>query len=97
MAYLHIRVMLAELVRWRRQANCYGLSLSEYVRAIMNRAKVRVVAVADPEHLAELKRQGNNLNQLMHAINGGFPVEAARVEAVLSSLHALYRREIERG
>ncbi len=97
LAYLHIRVMLAEVVRWRRQASRYDLSLSEYVRTTMNRAKVRVVAVADPEHLAELKRQGSNLNQLMHAINGGFPIEAARVEAVLRSLHALYRREIERG
>ncbi len=67
--------MIAEVVRWRRQASRYGLSLSEYVRTTMNRAKVRVVAV----------------------INGGFPIEAARVEAVLSSLHALYRRKIERG
>jgi hypothetical protein len=89
--------MLAEVVRWRRQASRYGLSLSEYVRTTMNRTKVRVVAVADPEHLAELKRHGSNLNQLMHAINGGFPIEAARVEAALSSLHTLYRREIERG
>ena len=97
LGYLQIRVMLSELVRWRRQASRYRLSLSEYVRTTMNRAKVRVVAVADPEHLAELKRQGNNLNQLMHAINGGFPIEAARVEVVLSSLHTLYRREIERG
>jgi hypothetical protein len=97
LGYLQIRVMLSELVRWRRQASRYRLSLSEYVRTTMNRAKVRVVAVADPEHLAELKRQGNNLNQLVHAINGGFPIEAARVEAVLSSLHMLYRREIERG
>jgi acylphosphatase len=97
LAYLHIRVMLAELVRWRRQASRYKLSLSEFVRTKMNDGKVRVVFVADPDHLAELKRQGENLNQLMHAINGGFPIEAARVEAVISSLQALYRREIERG
>ncbi len=63
----------------------------------MNRAKVRVVAVADPDELAELKRQGNNLNQLMHAIHNGFPIASARVEDVLHALHTLYRREIERG
>lgn len=97
LANLHIRVMLSEMARWRRQAGRYGLSLSEYVRSTMNRANVRVVAVADPAQLAELKRQGNNLNQLMHAINGGFPIDAARVEAVLSSLHTLYRQEIDRG
>lgn len=63
----------------------------------MNNSKVRVVAVADPELLAELKRQGGNLNQLMHAINAGYPISPARVEATLQALHALYRREIERG
>lgn len=94
---MEVRATQGELARWKRQAERYSPSLSEFVRSIMNRAKVRVVAVADPAHLSELKRQGNNLNQLMHAINGGFPIEAARVEAVLSSLHALYRREIERG
>ncbi len=97
LAHLQIRVMLAELVRWRRQARRYGLTLSEYVRTTMNHAKVRVVAVADPDYLAELKRHGNNLNQLMHGVHAGFPIEPARVEAVLSSLHALYLREIERG
>lgn len=89
--------MLAELVRWRRQARRYGLTLSEFVRTTMNRGKVRVVAVADPNYLAELKRHGNNLNQLMHVIHAGFPIEPARVEAALASLHALYLREIERG
>ena len=97
LAYLHIRVMIGELVRWRRQASRYGLSLSEFVRLTMNKGRVRVVAVADPEHLSELKRQGNNLNQLLHAIHGNFPMEPARVEAVLLALHTLYRREIERG
>ncbi|CAN0472725.1 unnamed protein product, partial [Phaeothamnion confervicola] len=94
---MEVRVMLGELVRWRRQASRYGLSLSEFVRTTMNGGRVRVIDVADPEHLAELKRQGNNLNQLIHAIHGNFPMEPARVEAVLSSLHALYLREIERG
>ena len=63
----------------------------------MNRAKVRVVAVADPAELAELKRQGTNLNQLIHAINAGYPIAPARVEQALLSLQTLYRREIERG
>jgi len=63
----------------------------------MNREKVRVVAVADPELLAELRRHGNNLNQLMHAIHAGFPIAPQRVEACLEALRALYAREIERG
>jgi acylphosphatase len=89
--------MLGELARWKRQAGRYGLSLSEFVRSKMNNGTVRVVAIADSAQLAELRRHGNNLNQLVHAIHAGFPVAPARVEAVLNELHALYRREIERG
>lgn len=63
----------------------------------MNGHQIRVVAVADPEVLAELRRHGNNLNQLMHAIHAGFPVPPARVEACLEALRTLYTREIERG
>ena len=97
LGYLHIRVMLAELIRWKRQASSYGLSLSEFVRTKMNNAVVRVVAVVDPALLAEYKRHNNNLNQLLHAIHGGFPVDPARVEAAVASLHTLYRRDILRG
>lgn len=63
----------------------------------MNAEKVRVVAVADPELLAELRRHGNNLNQLMHAIHAGFPIAPARVTECLDALRTLYAREIERG
>lgn len=89
--------MLGELGRWRRRAARHGVSLSEFVRALLNGDAVRVVAVADPAVLDELRRQGNNLNQLMHAIHAGFPVATDRVERTLASLHALYLREIERG
>lgn len=89
--------MIGELVRWRRQASRYGLSLSEFVRITMNKGRVRVVAVADPALLAELKRHNNNLNQLLHTVHSNFPMDKARVEAVLLALHTLYRREIERG
>ena len=63
----------------------------------MNGEKIRVVAVTDLELLGELRRHGNNLNQLMHAIHAGFPVAPRRVEACIEALRALYAREIERG
>lgn len=97
LAFLHIRVLNAELRRWQRRAARYGFTLSEFVRATMNAEKVRVVAVADPELLAELRRHGNNLNQLMHAIHAGFPIAPARVTECLDALRTLYAREIERG
>jgi Ni,Fe-hydrogenase maturation factor len=97
LAYLHIRVMLAELVRWRRQAKRFGLSLSEYVRAKMNNGKVRVVMVTDPALLAEYKRHNNNLNQVLHLWHSSYPVAPTVVIAAISDLHKLYRRDLERG
>lgn len=89
--------MLRELARWRRQATRYDLSLSEFVRRVMNNARFEVAMTADPQLIHELKRYGNLLNQLLHPIHGGYPVDPARVEAALASLHGLIRREIERG
>lgn len=89
--------MLGELRRWKRRAASYGLTLSQLVRAVLNGDAVRTVSVADPTVLHELRRHGNNLNQLMHAINAGFPVAPERVEKAVFALHALYLREIERG
>ena len=97
LARMDVRVMLAELIRWKRLASSYKLSLSEFVRARMNNTKIRVVAVTDPALINEYKRHNNNLNQLLHAIHGGFPIDASRVEAVIAALHALYLRDIERG
>lgn len=89
--------MKGELRRWKRQAARYGLSLSEFVRSVMNNSKIRVAMVADPQLLYELKRHGNLLNQLLHATHAGFPVDPKRVETVIGALHALYGHEIERG
>ncbi len=89
--------MLSELVRWRRQASRYRLSLSEFVRTRMNDGKVRIVMVADPAMLVEYKRLGNLFNQLLHLIHSGYPVDPARVDAVIDAIHRLILRDIERG
>jgi len=89
--------MLSELRRWKRQARRYDLSLSELVRSIMNHSDIRVVAVADPQLLHELKRHGVLLNQLLHATHAGFPVDPRRVEATIGALEALYAHQIERN
>lgn len=97
LGYLQVRVLLSELRRWRREAARYGLSLSEFVRRIMNNKKVEVAMTADPVLIHELKRLGNLQNQLQHAINAGYYVTPARVERVLDALHELLRRELARG
>lgn len=62
----------------------------------MNGGKVRIATVADPALLEELRRQGNNLNQLMHAINAGYFIHPSRVEAAIDALQTLYRQEVGR-
>lgn len=94
---LQVRATVAEIFRWKRRAAGFGITLSELVRATMNKTKVRVIAVADPAVLHELQRHGNNFNQLMHAINAGYPVDPRRVLAVIATMQAFYLREIERG
>jgi len=94
---MHIRSTPAEMARWTHEADRYKLSLSEFVRVRLNDGKVRVATAADPALLEELRRQGNNLNQLMHAVHSGFYIAPARIEAVLEALQDLYRREIGRS
>jgi hypothetical protein len=94
---IEIRSTRAEKFRWIEQADRHQLSLSEFVRVKVNSGKVRIASAADPALLDELRRQGNNLNQLMHAINAGYFIPPARVEAVIDALHNLYRREIGRS
>lgn len=94
---IEIRSTRSEKSRWIEQADRHQLSLSEFVRIKVNGGKVRIASAADPTLLDELRRQGNNLNQLIHAINAGYFVHSARVEAVIEALHSLYRREIGRS
>lgn len=94
---IEVRSTRAEKSRWRREADGLDLSLSEFLRVKLNDGKVRVAARADPAVLEELRRQGNNLNQLMHAINAGFPIAPSRIEEAIGALQDLYRQQIGRG
>jgi hypothetical protein len=91
-----VRLTAAEKSRWQKHADKLHVSLSELVRIKMNDSEVRVAMTADPALLEELRRQGNNLNQLMHAAHAGFFIKPSRVEAVLEDLQALLKREITR-
>lgn len=65
----------------RRDAERIGLTLSGLCERLVlnrkveleNRARYRAM---DPSLLAELRRIGNNINQIAHASNAGLPVDA---------------------
>lgn len=88
-----MRQPLTEHERWKAEADALGITLSDYVRAKVDGAAVKVVRVADPALLAELRRHGNNLNQITHAANGN--IYAASGNAAIAALQAYYLRLLE--
>lgn len=94
---MEIRSTAAEKSRWEKEAGEFDLSLSEFVRIKMNDGKVRIAVKADPALIEELRRHGNNFNQLMHAIHAGFPVASTRVEAAIAALQDAYKQLIRIG
>lgn len=94
---IEVRSSKSEKSRWQREADGLDLSLSEFLRIKLNDGKVRIATCADPALLEELRRQGNNFNQLMHAVHAGFPIAASRIEDVMATLQDLYRKQIRMG
>ncbi len=86
-----MRTLLSERDDWIREARALSLTLSDVVRARMNDTPVKVVAIADPALLAELRRHDNNLTQLLRAHHAGLPVDLAAIRTTLDALTAAYR------
>ena len=62
--FIRLRVAGWEKDYIQRKAQSANLSLSEFVRRAAMHQKVNVLSGTDEEVLQELRRQGNNLNQL---------------------------------
>lgn len=91
-ARVELRVAKRIRRQWRREAKALGISLSEYVRAKMDGNPVHVVALADPELLAELRREANNFNQCLHGYHAGLPVDEDRLNTTIDLLAEIYHR-----
>jgi hypothetical protein len=89
-AELHIRMTRDEQARWRQEAVALDLTLSDLVRAKMDGRTVAVARVTDRAVFAEIRRQGINLNQLLHAAHSGLLVDRLRLDATLEALTELY-------
>ena len=72
-AVVPIRMTTEERERLKEAAKPFGVSLSEFVRraALKRRMPVAAVAEVNRETYAQLCRVGNNLNQLVRAVNEG--------------------------
>lgn len=90
--YFNIRLGEAELRKLRRCASRAGLSMSAYVRSLINAdaggSAVRIVQLNVDEAkldalLHEMKKQGTNLNQIAYRLNARGSVDGAELHAAL--------------
>ena len=75
-------------------ARCCGTSAANYARVLLHEASPPVAPPSQPDgmHVVlinELKRIGNNLNQLTHAANAGLPPHVKSLTKTLQELIAL--------
>ena len=78
--------------QWKADAAALGVTLSDYIRAKVDGAPLRIVWLADPRLLAELGRQGNNFNQCLHGAHAGWPIDRARTHRTMGLLGLIYER-----
>jgi len=74
-----IRLTLSERESWKLKAESHGMTLSNYIRVLMQSDEVKRSPIlkrtkrdyvqADPELLRQLASIGNNINQIAKAIN----------------------------
>lgn len=86
-----VRLTSADHARLKLNAAWLKLSISGLAERILSKGQVKVLASdlpasLDPALMAELKRVGNNLNQIAHAVNSNLPPD---LRMAAGSLHEL--------
>lgn len=87
---LVVRMSRDDMSALAAAASSAGLSKSEYVRSLIGGERLEVLRLdIDPEVLPalllEMKRQGNNLNQLAMRANRRSPIDPAEVSSALAA------------
>lgn len=98
---MHFRVTPDEKSDIQLRAHRAGMSVGEFLTVLAATRNVTFVErkyqPIDPVLFAELRRIGNNLNQLAHAANSGLPPSAlATVQAARELVNAICRNDILR-
>ena len=96
---INIRVTDGDHTRLSAEARKADLKLAVYCEVILLRRKIEIAQTTlhrmDPALFAELRRIGNNLNQVAHAINSGLPPHLMLAAQSLNAvLHILLRDEL---
>lgn len=86
-----LRLTADELALFQRQFQKSGAkNQSDFLLALLQDKPILVIEELAP-FLAELKRQGNNLNQIARALHEGSVTERG-TQQILRECHALYRK-----
>ena len=89
---LKVRLTQAESDRLKERSERTGLSMSGIVRAALKKQKIVELPPADfAETVVQLRRIGNNLNQLTRAANTG-EIHIDEIRDVLSEIVAIDKK-----
>ena len=89
---LKVRLTQEESNRLKERSERTGISMSGIVRAALKKQKIVELPPADfTETVVQLRRIGNNLNQLARAANSG-DVQIPEIKSALSELVALDKK-----
>lgn len=91
---ISIRLLPADYERLKLNASWAGLSVSGLAERLVRDGRITIAqsdipAPLSPALMAELKRIGNNLNQIAHALNSNLPPD---VNFTVSTLHNLIQQ-----
>ena len=89
---VHLRLTPDEFALLKEQSERTGRSMSDVIRAAWKRMRIVELPPADfTETVVQLRRIGNNLNQLTRAANAG-EVDIPEIKSVLSEIAAIDKR-----
>jgi hypothetical protein len=86
-----LRLTEADYLRLKLNSSWVGLSVSGLAQKLVREGRIEVVqsdipAPLSPVLMGELKRVGNNLNQIAHALNSNLPPDVQYTAKTLSQL-----------
>lgn len=89
---VHVRLTPDELALLEERSARTGRTMSELIRAALKKQKIVELPPADfAEAVVQLRRIGNNLNQIARAVNAG-EVHIPEIKTVLSEIVAIDRK-----
>jgi hypothetical protein len=80
-----LRIYASEHSKLIENCKKSGIKLSEYLRLAINNSNIVIVSKSDKLMLAQLKRIGNNLNQIAKSVNTVKDIETNKRYSVLLS------------